>query len=44
MKFMKTQPSEVESSTQNSTVKQEKEAEEECKEVEEQILDESEIH
>lgn len=41
---MKTLPSENESSTQNSTVKQEKEAEEEGKEVEEQILDESEIH
>lgn len=41
---MKTQPSENESSTQNSTVKHEKEAEEEGKEVEEQILDESEIH
>ena len=44
MKFMKTQPSETESSTQNSTVKPEKEVEEECKEVEEQILDESEMH
>lgn len=44
MKFMKTQPSENESSTQNSTVKHEKEAEEEGKEVEEQILDESEMN
>ena len=41
---MKTQPSENESSTQDSTVKHEKEGEEESKEVEEQILDESEMH
>ena len=44
MKFMKTQPSENESSTQDSTVKHEKEGEEESKEVEEQILDESEMN
>ena len=41
---MKTQPSENESSTQDSTVKHEKEGEEESKEVEEQILDESEMN
>ena len=44
MKFMKTQPPENESSTQDSTVKHEKEGEEESKEVEEQILDESEMN
>ena len=44
MKFMKNQPAENESSTQDSTVKHEKEGEEESKEVEEQILDESEMH
>ena len=44
MKFMKSQPQEAESSTQNSTVNKEKEEQDPNKEVEEQILDESEMH